>query len=931
MNKQIKEFKEKKELLLVDLSNYEVSSTWEPKIEKSTLPTGNELNALVLEYKQIQKDVKNFDEQIQTEINNNINSEGEYTGSKYTELKTQKDEKQQKLEEIVKKIEGRHSEQQSILQDNEFEYLIRILLKDKFVEKQGIKVLMSSSFPKVFNMYSELSKASFEKIHEKLDKYYNFFGKFKDLTISGFTGQDVSKAFLLFNSLLKPESKINQATKDSVSVFLNKNRNIITNALINLELAKEDLKLPTEETRSIVEQALVTGESIPWKTIKRGLTKIDISHLFTKTDKQKLEVLIKNFKERIFDKLQQVKVKYGPLGLSSIDIKFKQSIEDYFNEIKGLMLTEMNESINVYNSWSIETDVNEKKKKSNDLKNKLEQIKIYARILMSLIQKDDPLYNLLNDILDSSEYAKDLKGGAKLNSENYSQNFRLIGEELGKPNSERKFNLEGDKILNDQIVFLFDILIRKSIKLNELIEKGISNKIILNNINNLIKESLIIKDLLWKLKDLQTTEKQREQIEVGLTDINERINDLTKLKEIITKIINTSEVKAYTQPEFRGPEGEEQKPEFRGPGNEQAIPKSLKTKLLEKLKSLGSSFSKLKTLFSNIKFPSNLFVKLLEWFKKLFPLFSKQEIELSSQTLKEEPTTAIKTIENENDNDKKYIQILINVFIEIPYSIEKLQELNDKELSLLFQTLTKSASDIEQLSSTPDNLELKREYENLLVIVSSKGLEKNIPTTGGDNKIQEQLPIEPERNNPNRAKLSDLFDQINKVRTILNKIQEKYPGVYSKNKTEKNIAEPPAPQPPAPEPPAPEPPAPEPPAPQPPAPPPLAEPLQVGDFVKLKDRTTHIGKCLARKTTFRREQLSGKITEIIENDAKVQCYSRNIGTGGELREIQEREIELYALVNLVKTEGQIPINQQGGYTRRQGFLSNPSRRKTRRT
>ena len=334
LQSKIKELNDKKELLKTDLSNYEIPRGLFDKkdgqtIKKSVLPTGEDLNILLREYKDIQQKIKETQEEIDNYVSAKLDSDANWKSDtdyetltgKMTTLKTS-------LDTIIQKIEGRTSEQKKLLEDNEFESLAKFMMKEKNI-KQATELLLKTSFPQVFKMYLELSKASSDTIYDKVDKYYNFFKK----GVSSFNGQDVSRAFAFFYGLTK-EPRISEDLKNKVTQFSQRNKEIISNALVNLEFALKEIKTPTTEERSIVEQALMSGESIPWKTIKRAAVSVDVSHLFTKSVGEKLVILKDLFRERIYDKLKYVSLKYGLWGKQEVEVNIESPIlkQDSVNE-----------------------------------------------------------------------------------------------------------------------------------------------------------------------------------------------------------------------------------------------------------------------------------------------------------------------------------------------------------------------------------------------------------------------------------------------------------------------------------------------------------------------------------------------------------------------------------------------------------------------
>ena len=301
VNKQIKELKEKKDLLLIDLTNYHT----EPKVEKSILPTGNELNTLVEKYKEIQSEIKDIDEDIESDINTNIDPEtGKLKqGSNYDKLKRDRDTKEFELKEIIQKIEGRHASQQTTLgQLNDLNTFIK-LLKSKNIKSYK---LFETDFSKVYDTIVKLSND--ENLLPNLDKYYRFFGRpLSNLKLSSYNGENLDKVMLFFNTY---EKIVKDELKTEISVFVTKFNSYITksqeniNKTITLVQANDPKKLKEElDKLDSTRRAILEGRSPTWQSFLENTPKLNLDFIF-KTDLQKLQKIKENFQKRIVDKLE---------------------------------------------------------------------------------------------------------------------------------------------------------------------------------------------------------------------------------------------------------------------------------------------------------------------------------------------------------------------------------------------------------------------------------------------------------------------------------------------------------------------------------------------------------------------------------------------------------------------------------------------------
>ena len=118
---------------------------------------------------------------------------------------------------------------------------------------------------------------------------------------------------------------------------------MIFNTLINLELALQGIKTPTEEQRTILQQSIESGESFATKAVKRAFATTVGKWVgsFSQTEKAKLERLIQNFRERIVDKTKTLYVKYGLWGKQVFE-DYEKGIDAMYDENKKLLIDEFN-------------------------------------------------------------------------------------------------------------------------------------------------------------------------------------------------------------------------------------------------------------------------------------------------------------------------------------------------------------------------------------------------------------------------------------------------------------------------------------------------------------------------------------------------------------------------------------------------------------
>jgi hypothetical protein len=682
------EAEKKKEELLKELSEYKVPQTFFDKkeVKSSILPTGEELNKLLAEYKAQQELIKQKQEEIDEEVGVQLENGSLKDTTNYDRLNGEKEELETQRQNIIDKIEGRAPAQVEQLKDNLFDSLVRELIKDKLTKQAG-ELLLKTNFPQVFKMYLDISKASADKIYDQVDKYYNFFKK----GINSFNGQDVSRAFAFFYGLTK-EPRLSSELKQKVTEFSQQNKQIIATAMVNLELALKDIKTPSIEDRSIVEQALMSGESVPWKTLKRAAVTVDVSHLFTKTVQQKLVILTDSFKERIFDKLRDVSVKYGLWGKTEIS-GYRQAIGSSFDQYKQLLLAE----ITSFTSIS-DTDAQKEEKQ----KQSIVKIRGLAILLITLLREGDTLIPLLESILSNSP---ELKGGAKMTVDEFKTKILAIKTDLEKPTEERILVIDGAKALFDQLVYAKTIIVKKNINLSFAIRKKESIDTQLTLANELLRAYDDLGKAFEALYVKQTTFNQAKKL----------LDDFKEYREAMTFLRNKIQ-QTYIN--------EKKKP----------VPESSLKSIQEGFSKLGSilgsflpdgstAYSKAGSLAQyllsgnipeiNIK---STFLSIVNWILR------------NRQTLNIDVTPQTEM----SQDDKIRLQELINIFSALPPDIDSYEKLTKFDLGTIFKAIVDSGKTVESLQNFDKNVvDFKQQYEFLLDLIEEYSDQEKIPLSGG--------------------------------------------------------------------------------------------------------------------------------------------------------------------------------------------------------
>lgn len=329
VSSKVKELKNKKELLLTDLSNYETPTFWNKKeeVKKSTLPTGIELQTLLNEYKSIQNKIKDKQDEINDYISLHIEDPDQtwINGEEYKNLNDSKKTLESDLKSTIQKIEGRDEKQQTTLgQLNELDTFIK-LLKDNNVKAYK---LFETDFRKVYDIIVKLSNDT--NILPNLDKYYRFFGRpLNNLKLSSYNGENVDKVMLFFNTYQKI---VKDDLKDKITKFLLdfdryiiKSKNNIQDT-ISLVQANDPKKLKEElDKLNTTQRAILEGRSPTWQSFLENTPKLNLDFIF-KTDLQKLQKIKDNFQKRIVDKLETQNIT-KPLNLHTLTFEKQKYLD----------------------------------------------------------------------------------------------------------------------------------------------------------------------------------------------------------------------------------------------------------------------------------------------------------------------------------------------------------------------------------------------------------------------------------------------------------------------------------------------------------------------------------------------------------------------------------------------------------------------------
>jgi hypothetical protein len=224
-------------------------------------------------------------------------------GKKLFEYKEEVDKKREDLEMLKLELAGKSKVTISPLTE-----LINNL---RFNNIQGIEAIDNNTFKTVFNTYSEIANSNPSTILTKLDEYHKFFGTKSDY-VMGYNGQTISRGFLYVVELRKR----NQDVKDSLDKFIKENVDLAYKAFVNLGSVKEIIdsrRDPNGELPNTSDsvRALLEGRSVNYSKLVNGFKNLKKGAvaLFNTSDQKKIESLVKNFEERIINKLNKVSLR----------------------------------------------------------------------------------------------------------------------------------------------------------------------------------------------------------------------------------------------------------------------------------------------------------------------------------------------------------------------------------------------------------------------------------------------------------------------------------------------------------------------------------------------------------------------------------------------------------------------------------------------
>ena len=315
-NNKIKDLQQNRDLLLVDLSNYESPKKfWDitKKPVKNNLPSGDDLNKLLAEYRDIQTQIKENKEAINDYVGDKLSDPTWTSDTHYEEL----DSKRKNLETLknkkINEIEGRTETQMLKVRSlSELDTFIKSLKENKV---RAVSLFDNSDFKKVFDTITLISLDKDPKnLIVNLDKYYNFFNAKKGL---GYNGEIVDKVFFYLNNF---EMNISdpKIIKLIVSFYYGQLQQKIKDSTENIDNAIEFMSLKSSkkneefEKLTDTQKRILEGRSNEWHSYIadidnfKPITKT-FSDLLFKKDLDKLTALKTTFERQIVNKVKKNK------------------------------------------------------------------------------------------------------------------------------------------------------------------------------------------------------------------------------------------------------------------------------------------------------------------------------------------------------------------------------------------------------------------------------------------------------------------------------------------------------------------------------------------------------------------------------------------------------------------------------------------------
>ena len=327
-----REAEQKKEELLEELSAYKVPTSFWDKTKRletprSVVPTGEELNKLLVEYKDIQELIKQKQEEIDEEVGLQLENGTLKDSTNYDRLNVEMEDLETQRQNIIAKIEGRHVDQTKQLK--EFSELDKFIKQLKDLKVKAVTVFDNPDFRKVFDMLTVMSLDTDPKSFiVNLDKYSNFFVTTKGL--SAYNGEVLDKVFYFLKNYTQLISSSD--SRKLISNFGSKFGSTVGQVDDNIKKSKSFLEnsgdTTTDEFKKLdaTQRRILEGRSTAWHTFftdsdtLKEIPKAFSSVLF-KTELEKLVKLEAVIKRRILDKIDKTKfdtVAATPPSLTSL-------------------------------------------------------------------------------------------------------------------------------------------------------------------------------------------------------------------------------------------------------------------------------------------------------------------------------------------------------------------------------------------------------------------------------------------------------------------------------------------------------------------------------------------------------------------------------------------------------------------------------------
>ena len=223
---QIKELQNKRELILVELSNYELPKGFfaeKALSQKTTLPTGEERDQIIRSIKDVEQQIKEKQTEISDYISDNIQDDGKLNAnstSDYNRKNIEMANLKSRRDNLILKLEGREpAKLQELAKEIAAVSTWKDMVRELKLTPEKEKKYLNPKLISLFSSFETVLNQSEDILEENIEKYYDIFAKgYKShLQTSGYT--TLIKALYQLNQDLQGNCQFNKG--DEVYVVTN--------------------------------------------------------------------------------------------------------------------------------------------------------------------------------------------------------------------------------------------------------------------------------------------------------------------------------------------------------------------------------------------------------------------------------------------------------------------------------------------------------------------------------------------------------------------------------------------------------------------------------------------------------------------------------------------------------------------------------------